>query len=57
MKKKNLMKLQEKYRKDYQMQDLIARTQKVKPYVDQELSKAMWGTDASIRKESNHEGV
>ena len=55
MKKKSLMKLQEKYRKDYQMMDLIARTQKVKPYVDQELSKAMWGTDASIRKESKHE--
>jgi hypothetical protein len=47
MKKKKLNTIQEKYRKDYEMQSYVDRVQKVRPYVDTETCTVYWGTDSS----------
>jgi len=43
--------LQEKYRKDFAMKNLIHNTSKSKPYVDTTTGSVYWGTDVNDEKE------
>jgi hypothetical protein len=57
MRKKVLDSLQPRYRQDWKLRSYVEQEKKTKPYVDSDMCKVFWGTDADQRKEKATDGV